>query len=44
MNRKFKEQHLFHICNIINVFTVIFDPFKVSLQNKSINFPQHFVQ
>ncbi len=27
-------------CNIINVFTVTFDQFKVSLLNKSINLVQ----
>ncbi len=26
------------VCNIINVFTVTFDQFNVSLQNQSINF------
>jgi len=36
-----EEQHLLEIeifCNIINVFTVTFDQFNVSLMNKSINF------
>ncbi len=36
-----KEQHLFEIetfWNIINVFTVTFDQFNVSLMNKSISF------
>ncbi len=36
MNRK--EQHLFEIedfCTIINVFTITFDQFNVSLLNKS---------
>ncbi len=34
-----KEQHLFEIfCNIINIFTVIFDRFNVYLMNKNINF------
>jgi len=35
-----KEQHLFEIeffCSIINVFTVTFNQFKVSLLNKSID-------
>ncbi len=36
-----KEQHLFEIeisCNIINVLTVSFDQFNVSLMNKSVPF------
>ncbi len=36
-----EEQHLSEIeifCNIINVFIIIFDQFKASLLNKSINF------
>ncbi len=36
-----KEQHLFEIeifCNIINVFTVTFNQFNVSLLNTSIIF------
>ncbi len=40
-----KEQCLFEIeifCNIINVFTVTFDKFNVSLMNKNINFFQFF--
>ncbi len=41
MNKSSKEQHLFEteiFCNIINVFTVIFDQFNASMLNKNINF------
>ncbi len=40
MNRKFKRTALFEIeifCNIINIFTITFDQFNMSLMNKSIN-------
>ncbi len=40
-----EEQHLSEIeifCNIINVFIIIFDRFKASLLNKSINFYNFF--
>ncbi len=40
-----EEQHLSEIeifCNIINVFIIIFDQFKASLLNKSINFYNFF--
>ncbi len=42
-----EEQHLSEIeifCNIINVFIIIFDQFKASLLNKSINFYNFFSQ
>ncbi len=41
-----KEQHLFEIeifCNIINIFTITFDQFNMSLMNKSINLFQKVI-
>ncbi len=42
MNRKFKSS-LFEIlffCNSVNTFSVTFEPFNASLQNKILNFFQ----
>ncbi len=39
MNRKLIEHHLFDIfCDIINAFTLIFDPFNAYLLNKCLSF------